>query len=101
MASVSVTVERPGRYWAGGQLWGGDGGNTPIAFSQHPLGFLPAGVHRVELLFGGQIIRDGAIDGPYVIRNIHLNQVDSLPPQQAQVVSEATTPPFRASEFGG
>jgi hypothetical protein len=100
VVSVHVQIERAGRYWAGAELWGGPGGTIPLALAQRPLGDLPAGPSTVELVFGGQILRDAGVDGPYTIRSIHLNQMDTVPPHQAPAIDEVKTPAFRASEFG-
>jgi hypothetical protein len=97
--SVDVEVEVPGQYHASAELWGAAGARS-IAFSRKSLGNLPAGRHRVALLFGGAVIRDSGIDGPYDVRSLELSRVDTIPPHSARPLPEVLrTPDWRATDF--
>lgn len=97
---LDVDVERAGAYWAYAELWGSASGDEPIAFGRQRFDRLEAGRQRVELLFGGQIIRDSGIDGPYTVRNLKLMQVDTLPPHEQDPILElAPTPGWRSTDF--
>jgi hypothetical protein len=93
-------VEEKGAYFVMAELWGGQDGITPIAFGRERLGDVPTGDRKTTLLFGGQVIRDSGVDGPYVVRNVTLSRVSTLPPHQAEpIASLPSTPPFRANDF--
>ena len=95
--SVKAAVTRSGRYWAGAELWAGE---RPIALAQLRLGTLEPGTHSIVLLFGGQVIRDRAVDGPYTVRNVRLRRIDTTPPHEAPAIAVAgQTPPYRYTEF--
>ncbi|MFO0559010.1 MAG: hypothetical protein U0269_13430 [Polyangiales bacterium] len=97
---ADVEITRPGTYWAYAELWGGDAGRRPIAFARDRFERLPVGRRAIELTFGGLIIRDSNVDGPYTVRNIRLMQVDAVPPQEAEPIADLPpTPPWRASDF--
>jgi hypothetical protein len=97
---AQVEISRAGTYWAYAELWGGEGGRRPIAFARDRFENLPVGPRTIELTFGGLIIRESNIDGPYTVRNVRLMQVDAVPPQESEPVRELPpTPPWRASEF--
>jgi hypothetical protein len=71
-----------------------------VAQAQLRLGELEPGDYPLTLLFGGQVLRDSQIDGPYTVHNVRLNQVDSIPPQEATPITELEpTPDLRADEF--
>ena len=44
------------------------------------------GRHVGELLFGGNIIRDRGLDGPYAIRNLRVRNIASYPFEEADPV---------------
>lgn len=93
-------VERQGAYWAYAELWGGPEGGSPIAFGRQRWDKLDPGQHNLSLLFGGQVIRDSKMDGPYVVRNLKLMQVDTVPPhEQDPIPALPATPAWRASDF--
>lgn len=92
--TLQVTTERAGKYFVSAELWGGPQADQPIAFAREQLGQLSPGVRPVTLLFGGQVIRDAGIDGPYTLRNVQLLQVDAIPPHAAEPI--ASLPPTRA-----
>ena len=46
-----------------------------------------AGPHDIELTFGGQIIAESGVDGPYTIRSAHLDDVGTIPPHQGEPVA--------------
>jgi hypothetical protein len=103
--TVEAVIQRAGSYWAYAELWG-EGGtgdasdDRPVAFARERLPNLSAGRHPVKLLFGGLVIRDSGVDGPYVVRNVRFSQVDTHPPHEATAGdSLPPTPPWRAAEF--
>jgi hypothetical protein len=97
--SVGVHVERAGSYLASAELWGADA-DQPIAFARERLDALPAGDQRATLLFGGRVIRDSSVNGPYVVRNVRLLQIDSLPPHFSDPIDELPkTRDYRTSDF--
>ncbi len=97
---VDAVIEEQGSYWAYAEAWGGDEGDRPIAFGRIRRESLDPGTHTFELLFGGAIIADRGIDGPYAIRNLRFMRVDAVPPQEQEPIDPAaTTPPWSASGF--
>jgi hypothetical protein len=97
LLNVDIHVAKRGTYWAGAELWADE---RPVAQAQLRLGELEPGDYPVVLLFGGQVLRDSELDGPYTVRNVRLNQVDSVPPQEATPIAELEpTPAWQASEF--
>lgn len=93
-------IERPGTYWAWAELWAGEGGAEPIAFARERFEKLAPGVRPVALVFGGAIIRDAGVDGPFIVRNLRWQQVDAFPPQEQDPIGRLpATPAFRASDF--
>lgn len=101
LLDVSIDVKKAGTYWTYAELWSATGEGRAIAFGRQHLGRLAPGVHKVTLLFGGAIIHDVGIDGPYVVRNVQLSQVDEPPPHTARIIKELpATPAWRAREFG-
>lgn len=81
MLDVDALVDRPGSYWAYGELWAGSDEQRPIAFARRRLPHLERGRHPIRLLFGGAIIRKAQADGPYLVRRLLLSQVDQHPPR--------------------
>ena len=52
-------------------------------------------------MFGGNIIRDSGVDGPYVVRNVRVRQISEFPFAEAEPVAVLlTTPNWNASAFG-
>jgi hypothetical protein len=99
--AIVVDVRRAGTYWAMAELFGGPDGDRPVAFARQRLPRLEPGRHRIELLFGGRIIRDGRVDGPYRVVNVRLAQPDTIPPHFAPFVRALPpTPPWKADQFG-
>jgi len=98
--SLGLQVEGTGNYMASAELWAGPKGDKPVAFARLRLEGLSVGTQRVPLLFGGRVIRDSALDGPYTVRNIQLMQVDSIPPHGADPIEELPkTRAFQATDF--
>jgi hypothetical protein len=94
---VTVEVAKKGQYWAGAELWADE---KPVAQSQLLLGLLQPGEYPVSLLFGGQVLRDSGLDGPYTVHNVRLRQVDSIPPQEADPIAELEeTQAFQSTDF--
>lgn len=94
-----VEVRRPGDFHAYAELWSPARG-VSLAFGRKNIGTLAPGRHRLELLFGGQVIRDSGIDGPYAVRNLELLRVTPRLPHLAHPVAELMiTPAWRATEF--
>jgi hypothetical protein len=97
---IELRVERPGTYFVSAELWGEPSGTLPIAFARERLERLTPGVRRVTLMFGGKIIRDSKIDGPYVVRNVRLLQVDAVPPHESESIDALpATRAFNADDF--
>jgi hypothetical protein len=95
---VAFDIKTPGRFWAYAELWGQD---KPLAFGRRTLGELPAGRSHTTLTFGGAIIRDLGVDGPYVVKNVTLARVDTKPPHLAQKIERLDpSPRWAAAEFG-
>lgn len=95
-----IQVRRPGTYYAEAEIWSTGENARAIAFGRERMVGLSQGTHSVELLFGGLVLRDTGIDGPYAIRNLELMQVDTLPPHQSPVIRVvAETPAWLASTF--
>lgn len=93
-------IERAGTYWAYAELWGGESGGTPIAFARDRFERVQQGLQRFSLHFGGQVIRDAAIDGPYVVRTVRFQQVDAFPPSEADPIRALPpTPAWKATDF--
>jgi hypothetical protein len=97
---VDAVIERPGTYFVYAELWGGPGGDRPIAFARERLTGLERGTRQLSLLFGGKIVKDSGVDGPYVVRNLRFQQVDTHPAHEADPVAALPpTPPYRARDF--
>ncbi len=100
VVETTALIERPGSYWAYAELWGGSDGDRPIAFARERLVDLGAGHHPLTLRFGGLIVRDSGVDGPYVVRNLQFKQVDTHPPHEAEPQAALpVTPPWRSTDF--
>jgi hypothetical protein len=99
LLSIDVEVRRAGPYHAYAELWSAAAGRS-LAFGRKNLGRLEPGVHRIALLFGGQIVRDSGVDGPYAVRNLELLRVTRQRPHHAPPIAELmTTPAWRAADF--
>ena len=102
LVRLQAKLERPGTYFVYAELWGGqDGaGQQAIAFARERLSGVSAGDRAIELRFGGAIVRDSGIDGPYVVRNLRLQQVDTHPAHEVEPIAALPpTPPWRSSMF--
>jgi hypothetical protein len=109
VVTTQAVIDRPGSYWAYAELWGaGQPGDRaaegqperPVAFARVRLPNLPAGRHPVRLLFGGLVIRDSGVDGPYVVRNLRFQQVDTHPAHEAPPRDALPpTPAWKAGDF--
>jgi hypothetical protein len=96
---VPVQVSAPGTYYGSAELWGGREGGTPIAFAR-TREYLDMTATSFSFLFGGAVIGDSHVDGPYMIRNARFMSVDTHPPhEQPPVDVVAATPPWPASSF--
>jgi hypothetical protein len=96
----AARIERPGTYWAWAELWGGPEGTEPIAFARERFETLGSGLRPLALVFGGAIIRDAGVDGPFIVRNFRWQQVDAFPPQEQDPIAQLPpTQPFRARDF--
>jgi hypothetical protein len=62
-----------------------------------------AGKRRLSLLFGGAILKEAGVDGPYVVRNLRFQQVDTHPPHESDPIlvlpPSATSATMTASQF--
>jgi hypothetical protein len=98
---VSATVPEAGTYFCYAELWGGKGDDErAIAFGVEPSAVLKPGAARLEPLFGGRVIRDAEVDGPYTIRNLRFRRVDVFPFEEAPPVPVVlTTPAWQAASF--
>ncbi len=95
---VPVHVERAGAYFGYAELWGG-ASDVPVAFARERVEW-PAGDHTLTLLFGGAVIRESGVDGPYHVRNLRFMRVDSIPPHEERPVDDVlTTPAWPATAF--
>jgi hypothetical protein len=97
-----LQIDRAGTYFVHAELWGGpDGaGQQAIAFARDRLVGVSPGPRTVELRFGGAIIADSHVDGPYVVRNLRLQQVDTHPAQEGDPVPALPpTPAWPARDF--
>jgi hypothetical protein len=97
-----LQVGRAGTYHLYAELWGGaDGtGQEPVAFARERLVGVSPGARTVELRFGGAIIADSHVDGPYIVRNLRLQQVDTHPAHEADPVPALPpTPAWPSRQF--
>ena len=75
--------------------------DEPIGFAKAEAANLSAGRFDAALMFGGNIIRDSGVDGPYVVRNVRVRQISEFPFAEAEPVAVLlTTPNWNASAFG-
>ena len=97
--NTQAVIERPGTYFAYAELWGSASGDAPSPSRAAPFR-RGACTRQLRLLFGGKIIRESGVDGPYVVRNLRFQQVDTHPAHEAEPV--AALPPtaaYRAQDF--
>lgn len=100
VVTVPVLIERPGAYFGLAELWGGPDGAQPVAFGRDRGEYAEPGEQVFTFLFGGAVIRQSGVDGPYVVRNVRFMQVDTIPPHQQSPTEELlTTPGWQSSEF--
>jgi hypothetical protein len=98
--SLTASVSRAGSYFVYAELWGGKDAAEPIAFARDRLPALGGGQQRLSLRFGGRILHDAGVDGPYVVRNVRLQQVDTHPAHEADPIAQLpVTPAWRADSF--
>ncbi len=98
--SFRAQVDTPGTYWGYAELWGGEDGAKPVAFARERWENVARGEPTFTLTFGGLIIRDSKVDGPYIVRNVRFMQVDSFPPQENDPIPELPpTPAWHAADF--
>jgi hypothetical protein len=98
--AIDATIEQRGPYFAYAELWSTGDDRRPIAFARQRMADLPPGRQRIELLFGGEILRDSGVDGPYEVRSVELSAVSTIPPHRAQPIAEAgRTPAWEHSRF--
>ena len=91
---IPAQIDQPGNYWMYAELWGGPAGSRPIAFARDRFEHLPAGARTLSISFGGAVLHDSGIDGPYLVRNLRFQQVDAFPPQEQEPVPQL--PPTQA-----
>ena len=97
-----LQIDRAGTFYLYAELWGGpDGaGQQPVAFARDRLVDVSPGPRTAELRFGGAIVADSQVDGPYVVRNLRLQQVDTHPAQEGDPVPALPpTPAWPARAF--
>jgi hypothetical protein len=98
--ALTFSTDSAGSYFASAELWGGPDADRPIAFARQQLGRLAPGEQKVTLMFGGQVIHDSGIDGPYTVRNVQLLKVDSVPPHAAEPIAALpATQGFASRDF--
>ena len=96
----AVVSTRAATFWGYSELWGGREGGTAIAFGSDRFVAMPPGRHDVTLRFGGAIIHDRGVNGPYIVRNVKWMQVDAIPPQETEPILELPpTPDWPAASF--
>ena len=99
VVDLPVVIAQAGSYTFYAELWAE--GDAPVCFALEPAKELGVGRHVVELLFGGNIIRDRGLDGPYAIRNLRVRNIASYPFEEADPVELlGMTPAWKAATFG-
>jgi len=99
--TVPAEIRQPGSYGIYAELWGGVAGTRPIAFARQQFEDLSAGLRPLSLSFAGEIIRHGGIDGPYLVRNVRLHQLEGASrDEQDPIPSLPPTVAYRATDFG-
>ena len=94
---VEVNVQATGRFHLQATLYSQDG--QPIAWAQNALRLAP-GVQRIPLTFYGLILREKAVDGPYVLRYVALSTTTGMPNAPNRLVENAfVTRPYSATTF--
>jgi len=100
--TAPAEIHVPGTYWVYAELWGGPGGTRPIAFARRRFEDLGTGSRALSLSFGGAIIRHSRIDGPYLMRNLRIQQndgCDSGSEEEEPIPCLPPTAAYRAEEF--
>lgn len=94
---VPFSIDIAGRYWAYAELWALSG--SPVAFARADLGALSAGSHSASLLFGGAIVREQRIDGPFGVRNFRIARTTTIPPHESVPADlSPVSPPWPSTE---
>jgi hypothetical protein len=97
---VPAEIDAPGTWWVYAELWGGPAGTRPIAFGRRRFENISAGSRALSVSFSGAIIRHSAIDGPYVVRNVRMQQGEGAAAAEEEPIQALPpTAPWRAAEF--
>ncbi|HYS11251.1 MAG TPA: hypothetical protein VEP66_21120 [Myxococcales bacterium] len=97
---VAAEIDAPGTWWVYAELWGGPAGTRPIAFGRRRFENVSAGPRTLSVSFSGAIIRHSAIDGPYVVRNLKMQQGEGAASEEDEPIPALPpTAPWRAAEF--
>jgi len=86
---VEVDVAEPGRFHVEATLYGPDGADK-IAWAQAAQ-WLEPGRHGLDLSYYGLILREHAVDGPYVLRYVALSTTTEMPNAMNRVVENPYT----------
>jgi hypothetical protein len=102
---IEAQFDRAGTYFVYAELWGGgDGtagsGTEAIAFARDRLAHVEPGARTLELRFDGAVLADAHVNGPYMIRNLRLQQVDTHPAHESDPVRALPpTPAWPSKSF--
>lgn len=95
LAQTEVTAK--GRFHIEGTIYSKDG--RPIAWAQNTLS-LDVGIHHLPLTFYGLIIREKALDGPYVLKYLSLSTTTEMPNCKNRLAQNVyTTAKYNAADF--
>jgi hypothetical protein len=95
---AEVAVRNAGRFHVEATLYDRDG-QRPIAWAQEARELAP-GRHWMPLRFFGRVLRERAIDGPYVLRFVALSTVTQMPNAKNRLVENAhVTAAYDADQF--
>jgi len=98
LVGVEVEVARAGRFHLEGTLYTDDG-QQKIAWAQ-AAAELPPGRHWIDLPYYGLVLREGGMDGPYLLRYLALSTTSDMPNAKNRLVENAhVTAAYRASTF--
>ncbi len=98
--ALPVQIESAGDYTFYAELWGGDDGAMSVAFGMDKGENLARGRYVAKITFGGLVIKDRAVNGPYVVRNVRVRQVSAFPFVEADPVPVLLkTPAWEAETF--
>jgi hypothetical protein len=94
---AEVAVQAAGRFHLEATLYGQDG--QPLAWAQNAQQFAP-GIHHLPLSFYGLILREKAMDGPYVLRYVALSTATTMPNAKNRLVENAyVTQAYPVTDF--